>query len=793
MRPFLEKSVMRQRWSLLLLNLITLTAVVLSTHYSTQQLLKMLQEEAKTQETLAELQTVLSLITDAETGRRGYLLTGESSFLAPYTAARTSLDPSLQSLADHLDRDPEQQARLAQLNALIRERLDALELSIAVYRTGANQAIQRDFLQEGKQIHDRLRQVIGEMTGYEQQQLRQVMTDSDSLADRINWILLGGFGLNLVTFLVTYGLLNRQILARRGAEGELQRMNRALKTLSACNQLLVRAANEPEFLDQICQAIASVGGYPLAWIGLPTPEAPFFRAIARAGAETAPWESLVIPGAEASMPESPALTVLRTGQSALVPASEKTGEEAASITLPLSFDGDRGILQIYHAPGKVFSASEIQLLEELAGDVAYGVEMLRIRRAREQAEESLRQAKSNLELRIQERTAALTVTNHRLEQELQERKRVEEALRQSESRFRSAFDDAAVGMAIVDLNGFWVKVNSKVQAILGYSSEELLTTTFAALTYPEDLEMSLQNMHDLLAGKIETVEVEKRYFHKQGHIVWVLLSVSLVRDCAGQPLHFVAQLQDITERRAVEQMKSEFISVVSHELRTPLTAIHGSISLLVSGVLDRKPEKAQRMLQIAATDTERLVRLVNDILDLERLESSTVVLEREWCDAAGLIAQSIEAVQAIADKAGIRLTLQAGALQIWASPDRIIQTLTNLLSNAIKFSSPGSSIELGVEQTYRDGLECAQFFVRDHGRGIPADKLESIFGRFQQVDVSDSRRRGGTGLGLAISRSIVTQHSGHIWAESTLGEGSTFYFTIPIPLSPERALSSSEG
>ena len=105
MRPFLEKSVMRQRWSLLLLNLITLTAVVLSTHYSTQQLLKMLQEEAKTQETLAELQTVLSLITDAETGRRGYLLTGESSFLAPYTAARTSLDPSLQSLADHLVAD----------------------------------------------------------------------------------------------------------------------------------------------------------------------------------------------------------------------------------------------------------------------------------------------------------------------------------------------------------------------------------------------------------------------------------------------------------------------------------------------------------------------------------------------------------------------------------------------------------------------------------------------------------------------------------------------------------------
>ena len=771
-RPFLERSVTQRRWGLLWVNLLTLTAVVLGAHYSTRQLLQVLHEETQTQETLAELQTVLTLVTDAETGGRGYLLSGEASFLEPYTAAQQSLTASLEGLAEHLKGDRLQQTRFTQLKALLRERLDLLEVSIAVYKTGANQAVQADFLREGKQVHDRIRQTIDGMADHEQRQLRQVMARSEVLADRMNWILLGGFGLNWVIFWVTYGLLDRQILARQRAEQELQQVNRALKALSACNQLLVRAEREGEFLQQICQAIATVGGYPSVSIALAIAEAPFWRAIAHAGVETA-------------LPDSPTLP---TGQSARGTASHTSGEQTAAIALLLSFEGDRGCLQISHPPDKPFSPSEIQLLEELAGDITYGVEMLRTRRAREQAEEALRLAKSNLELRVQERTAALTITNHRLEQELLERQRIEEALRQSESRFRSAFDDAAVGMAIVDLDGFWVKVNSKVQTILGYSDAELLMTTFAALTYPEDLEMSLQNMHDLLSGKIDAVEVEKRYFHKLGHIVWVLLSVSLVRDRAGQPLYFVAQLQDITERRAIEKMKSEFISVVSHELRTPLTAIHGSISLLVSGVLDHKPDKAQRMLEIASAETKRLVRLVNDILDLERLECSAVVLEREWCDAAGLIMQAIEAIQAIADKAGISLRPETISMQIWAAPDRVIQILTNLLSNAIKFSPADSTIRLGVEPSSQDGLEYARFFVSDRGRGIPADKLESIFGRFQQVDASDSRRRGGTGLGLAISRSIVMQHGGHIWAESTLGEGSTFYFTIPIPLVPKRDL-----
>ncbi len=232
--------------------------------------------------------------------------------------------------------------------------------------------------------------------------------------------------------------------------------------------------------------------------------------------------------------------------------------------------------------------------------------------------------------------------------------------------------------------------------------------------------------------------------------------------------------EDITKRQEVDRLKSEFVSTVSHELRTPLTAIRGSLGLLAAGVYRNKPEKHQQMLAIAAEQTDRLVRLVNDILDLQRLESGQVALVRQACQAWTLIHQSVEIMQASADISGIQICIEGTDVTIWAYPDAIVQTFTNLIGNAIKFSPPDSQVWLRAE---RQGSEVL-FSVQDRGRGIPTDRLETIFERFQQVDASDSRQKGGTGLGLAICRRIVEQHGGKVWAESTLNEGSTFYFTI---------------
>lgn len=393
-----------------------------------------------------------------------------------------------------------------------------------------------------------------------------------------------------------------------------------------------------------------------------------------------------------------------------------------------------------------------------------------------------------------------------------QRKQVEAALRESEERFRNAFDNAPIGMAIVDLEGRWLQVNTALCNIVGYSEAELLCTTFQAITHPEDLIQEQAYIQQLLAQETQTYELEKRYFHQQGHTIWVLLNVSLIQDIHGKPLYFICQIQDITVRREVERMKSEFISIVSHELRTPLTSIRGSLGLLASGALKNYPDRAHRMIEIAAIDIERLVRLVNDILDLERLESGKIALVMDRCDAEVLLQRSVEAMRSFALKEDITLTVLPTSAQVWASADHVIQTLTNLISNAIKFSNPNSTVWLsatpipktqpGITLLTRNDIETDAendtsdrgwicFCVADQGRGIPSDKLEAIFGRFQQVDASDSRRKGGTGLGLAICQSIVQQHGGQIWVESYPGKGSRFYFTLPS-LQPDQDISDFE-
>jgi PAS domain S-box-containing protein len=374
-------------------------------------------------------------------------------------------------------------------------------------------------------------------------------------------------------------------------------------------------------------------------------------------------------------------------------------------------------------------------------------------------------------------------------------------LQSSETRLRNAFDSAANGMAMLTLDGHFMRVNPALCQILGYLEPELLQVPIQSIIQPEERELYRDNIQNLIADRTASLQIESALFHKSGETRWAITSTSLVRDYQGKPLYFVVQIQDITERRALEQMKSEFISIVSHELRTPLTSIRGSLGLLVSGLLDSQPDTTKQMIEIAAIESERLVRLVNDILDLERLENKKVTLNYRWCSAADLMQQTIESMRPVAAENEIDLNVITVDKQIWVDPDRIIQVLVNLVSNAIKFSEPSSAIWIKAQlqemramshvESQEGGQEQAEFSadasslqmlfqVTDQGKGIPADKLEIIFDRFQQVNASDSRDKGGTGLGLPICRNIVQQHGGKIWAESILGQGSTFYFTLPI-------------
>ena len=237
----------------------------------------------------------------------------------------------------------------------------------------------------------------------------------------------------------------------------------------------------------------------------------------------------------------------------------------------------------------------------------------------------------------------------------------------------------------------------------------------------------------------------------------------------------VLSFRDISQRYALDRLKDEFVSTVSHELRTPLTSIRGALGLLSSGILGDISDKATNLLRIALSNSDRLVRLINDILDLERAQSGREPLVFRPVQMAELVKQAMDGMQLMAESAGVLLIHDKTQVEITADADRLLQVMTNLLSNAIKFSPPNSAVSIML----RPGSSGMTLSVIDQGRGIPADKLEAIFGRFQQVDASDSRQKGGSGLGLAICRAIVSQHNGRIWAERNPIRGSTFRVFLP--------------
>jgi signal transduction histidine kinase len=257
----------------------------------------------------------------------------------------------------------------------------------------------------------------------------------------------------------------------------------------------------------------------------------------------------------------------------------------------------------------------------------------------------------------------------------------------------------------------------------------------------------------------------------------------------GRVSGIVVAFQDVSERRRLEKMKDEFISTVSHELRTPLTSLRGSLGLISSGSLDKRPEKQRQMIEMAIGNCDRLIRLVNDILDFDGVEKGRLPLHRQAVDAVDLLRRAADIAHNAASASKISFRVDAKSTLVFADEERMLQVLNELVTNAIKFSPPETTIRMAAQLagTTASGTGEVCFVIEDQGRGIAPEKLERIFDRFQQGDASDSRALGGTGLGLALCRSIVEQHGGRIWVESTVGKGSRFLFTLPAASAVEPA------
>jgi two-component system, OmpR family, sensor histidine kinase VicK len=355
--------------------------------------------------------------------------------------------------------------------------------------------------------------------------------------------------------------------------------------------------------------------------------------------------------------------------------------------------------------------------------------------------------------------------------------------RQSDSILESVGD----GIFCIDLEGQVTVVNAAAAQMLGYKQEEMLGRVMHNLIhhtkadgtqYASEESPIRKSLSNFGTARV----VDEVFWRKDGtsfpveYVARPLIDTHSGEIGEARAVGVVVAFTDTTERRALDRMKDEFISTVSHELRTPLTSLRGALGLVAGGALEERPEKARQMLDIAINNTDRLVRLVNDILDLERIQSGKSELHSTIVSAEELLRKAVSTQQTRTPRPSARMFFAANGVTVWADPDRVLQALNNLLSNAIKFSPAGGEIHLTARNL--DDQE-ALFEIRDQGRGIPEDKLENIFDRFQQGDASDSRALGGTGLGLAICRSIVNQHGGRIWATSTPGKGTTFHFTLP--------------
>lgn len=382
---------------------------------------------------------------------------------------------------------------------------------------------------------------------------------------------------------------------------------------------------------------------------------------------------------------------------------------------------------------------------------------------REQSE-ALRELNAGLEQRVEQRTVEL--------------REAFERVRSSEQRTQTIIESALDPFVGIDLQGRVTDWSSRAEAVFGWPREEAIGRHAGELLVPrrftDSFAAALEHYRRTGVSGHFTQPLERILMDRNGREIPVELRIGLVT--TGEERFFTAFIHDISHRKEVERMKDEFVSTVSHELRTPLTAIYGSLNLLTSGVAGELPAEAKQLLAISHQSTDRLVRLINDMLDLEKIASGKIEYRMEPQPLRALVEQAIRDTQAYAEGLRVRFELHAEAEpQVDADADRIVQVCVNLLSNAAKFSPSGGVVQVTLQA--HDGF--ARVGVADSGPGVPPEFHERMFERFAQADASDRRAKGGTGLGLAICRSIVEAHGGRLAFTSVPDVRTEFFFELP--------------
>ncbi len=652
---------------------------------------------AHTHEVLAALAATAGDLSDAQTGVRGFVITGDDTFLAPYRSARTNIIPQLADLRALTADNPAQQARIASLTPQIDAALSFFQQVITTRQqagfTAAQQLVQAG---RGERALSTGRQITADLEAEEQRLLVQRITDAQlgTTNTGLAFAVLALLGLALLG--AVFLLIRRDRRERGRAEAALQQQQHLYQMLLQAQSDLgvgVVVGNGTHIL-YTNDAYGAITGY--------SPEE--LQAMA---------SSLDLIAAE----DRPAY-IDRTRQLTL---GDVSGLLESTVI-------QKGGQRIY-----VQSAMQRVMFEGQPAKIAVVQDIT----ARKKAEDTLNYERYLLD------TLMVNVPDSIY-------------FKDRESRFIRISTAIATALHLAD-----------PQEAIGKSDADFFSAELAAA--------SAKDEQEIIRTGIPLLAQEEREVWPDGHETWVLTTKMPLRDKHGDVIGTFGISREITERKKVERMKNEFVSTVSHELRTPLTSIRGALGLIAGGVAGAISPQAKALIDIAYSNSERLVRLINDILDIEKIESGKMVFDLQPQELMPLVEQALAANEGYAAYLGVHYVLAqtVPGAQVSVDTDRLIQVITNLLSNAAKFSPLGAAVELAVTRTGA----MLQVAVTDHGPGIPEEFRSRIFQKFAQADSSDTRQKGGTGLGLSISKAIVEHHGGEI-GFSTTG-ATTFYFTLP--------------
>ncbi|HEY0154685.1 MAG TPA: CHASE3 domain-containing protein, partial [Longimicrobium sp.] len=649
-------------------------------------------ELQRTGEILRTREAALFALSQAETSQRGYLLTGQDVFLGPYRPSTQAVQRHLRTL-DSLVRDTAARPRLEAFRQAVTRKVAIMDHTVALARAGdAAGAVAVVRRGTGRELMEQARRAADALGAEEERALAAGQRMARRSARAATWtIVLGGVLAFVVVWLARRRILS-DLAARTVAEAALARSARGLRSLYE-----ITSSGTLDERERI-RRVLRLGREHFGMEGgvLARVRGDQYEVVMADPPELGISSGDVFPLAETycSVP-------LRTRRAASVahasasewrelPCFDRFGMEAY-IGGPLFVAGEvYGALCFLDPRPRPapFSPEDEDLLRVFAQWIGGEIERLRAR----------------------------------------------EALREREERYRGLVETASDLIYTVDRRGLFTYVNPVLVRTTGYSADELLGM--------RPLQLVRRDRRDGVRAFYATQVRERTpatYFQfpiitREGREIWIGQNHTLLMD-GDRVVGAQALARDITRQREVERLKDEFLSIVSHELRTPLTAIRGSLGLLASGKLGALEERGQRMLSIAAQNTDRLVRLINDLLDIEKIESGTATMERRALDAGSLVRDAAEVMGTMASEAGVRIVVEAEPAPVFADPDRLVQVVTNLVSNAIKYAPRDSEVRLSVQA--RDGQAVVR--VADQGRGIPAGRLEAIFERFEQVDSSDAR------------------------------------------------------